>query len=121
MIEQRITTLEQLQQILQNIKFANSVLDFKWEFHAEYFTQQHNYGWFVWVSFERPDCNTGEIGVGFGRKEIVWSQSTESSVVKTCWLLIELMVRHELMEGFTYKGKRIFNPHNTIQQLMSIQ
>jgi len=36
-------------------------------------------------------------------------------------LLIELVVRHELMEAFRWQDKRIFNPHNSIEALASIQ
>ena len=29
----------------------------------------------------------------------------------------ELIVRHELMEAFLYKGIRIFDPHRTVEEL----
>lgn len=31
-----------------------------------------------------------------------------------------VIVRHELMEAFHWEGHRVFNPHNTIGQLASI-
>ena len=43
--------------------------------------------------------------------------ASESAVVKTAWLLAELIVRHELMEAFLYKGIRIFDPHRTVEEL----
>lgn len=74
-------------------------------------------GWRVRCTFMRPDTTTGEMGRGAGRWEIVERSSEESSVVKTCWLLLELLVRHELMEAFLYRGARIFDPHKTVTQL----
>ena len=108
---------------LSEISFVNSVVDFKWKFESETVVDASNniIGWFVLVAFERPDTHTGKIGIGRGRKEFISKGSTESAVVKTCWLLVELVVIHELMEGFRWKDKRIFNPHNSIHALASIQ
>lgn len=88
---------------------------------AEKCEDPNNLGFFVHVEFNRPDTNTGEMGVGKGRKEFIALDSSVSSIVKTAWLLIELVVRHELMEAFHWNGKRIFNPHNTVESLASIQ
>lgn len=106
-----------LQAIIGNITMANTSLDFKWRFEIEDAFD----GWFLQVAFERPDTNTGINGIGRGRKEYVEQGTSESGVVKTCWLLIELVIRHELMEAFRYCDKRIFNPHNSVHALMSIQ
>ena len=118
-----ITHAAALDQLLSEISFKNTVLDFKWKFEYEpvFDHGQNLIGWFVQALFERPDTHTGEIGIGRGRKEFVPLGTTDSGVVKTCWLLVELVVRHELMEGFRWQDKRIFNPHNTIQALASIQ
>ena len=125
MNEPLVQTTSELEKVLGDVKFVNSVLDFKWRFDYKPFCFQNeigtNTGWLIWVTFERPDCNTGIIGRGKGREEIIWYNSTVSSVVKTCWLLVELMIRHELMEGFTWQGKRIFNPHNTVSSLAKLQ
>lgn len=125
--EELITTTEQLDRILSRIKFVNSSLDFKWRFEYESFRlkktgdPETKEGWLVHVSFERPDTLTGEIGRGRGRDEVVWSGATLSSVVKTCWVLVELVVKHELMEGFTFDGERIWNPHNSVLDLVDLQ
>lgn len=131
--ERLITTNEDMEEVLGNISFINSVVDFKWKFVYMPFDKAKigkgnpnqgraiNTGWLLHVEFERPDIITGAIGIGHGRSEIVWSGATESGLVKTAWLLVELMIRHELMEGFNYKGKKIFNPHNTVDALISIQ
>lgn len=139
--DERVITLQsELDAILKDISLKESVLDFNWKFVSrpirEFIVAAHEYridssesvrletrttGWFVHVEFERPDCDTGKIGIGRGRQEFIAVGTTESGVVKTAWLLVELMVRHELMEAFTYKGSRIFNPHHTVTELQAIR
>jgi hypothetical protein len=124
MSEDTVKTSEELRKVLSEVTMRNSVLDFKWEFHigvVRRITGVGDDGWLVQVSFERPDTATGIVGVGFGRKEFVPYGATVSGVVKTAWLLIELMVRHELMEGFRWRGCRIFNPHHRVDELASIE
>ncbi len=73
----------------------NSVLDFRWQFSVTPYGPTTPYGpckfWVVQVSFERPDTATGQVGIGKGRKELIEYDTTISGVVKTAWLLIELM------------------------------
>lgn len=107
----------QLEQIIKNISMCGT-LNFKWEFRYKLSPGE---GWFVWVAFHRPDIETGILGIGEGRREFIPMGSTESFVVKTCWLLLELVIRHELMESFHYKGHRIFNPHHTVDELIAIR
>lgn len=119
-----------LEQVIADISMTNTCLDFQWKFEVEelrndsdcaVYNDANLIGWFVNVAFQRPDTATGELGTGRGRKEFIARGSYESSVVKTCWLLIELVVRHELMEAFRYRNARIFNPHNSVHALASIQ
>lgn len=126
--EEVVWDKEDLEDVLSRITMINTVLDFKWEFHIEEVSIANDIhsaittkAFLVYVSFERPDTETGKIGRGKGRKEIIYSGSTVSSVVKTAWLLIELMVRHELMEGFRYDNCRIFNPHHRVEELADIE
>jgi len=74
-------------------------------------------GWLVNTTFQRPDTHTGVLGTGRGRKEFIAVGASESGAVKTAWLLAELIVRHELMEAFRYRGVRIFDPHHTVDEL----
>lgn len=103
-----------LHHVLDGITFAPSCLDMGWTWQIETLPGR---GWLVNTTFRRPDTRTGEIGVGTGRKEFVPIGAAESAVVKTAWLLAELIVRHELMEAFLYRGVRIFDPHRTIAEL----
>lgn len=119
--ELKVRSNNDLLQALAEVSMENSVLDFKWKFNVQGVATTDGGGWLVQVTFERPDTATGVVGIGFGRKEFVAYGSTVSGVVKTAWLLIELMVRHELMEAFRWRGCRIFNPHHRVDELASIE
>ena len=123
-----VNTRTDLERVFNKVTLVNTVLNFSWKFHERTIAASYRedgqevkrIGWLVWVSFERPDTFTGVVGRGEGRKEIIWEGAEESSVVKTLWLLLELVVRHELMEGFRYNNKRIFNPHHDVRDLAKV-
>lgn len=74
-------------------------------------------GFLIRVGFWRPDANSGAMGEGFGRWMHVPATSDEGGVVKTAYVCIDLVVRHEMMEAFLYQGTRIFDPHKGINDL----
>lgn len=77
-------------------------------------------GWMVWWEFQRPDSDTGEMGWGRGRDEIIWQGTTVSGIIKTCWVAFELVVKHEMMHAFKFRKKTVFDPHATVDMLLSI-
>lgn len=126
MSERTINTLEELNRTLARISFKPSCvnLDWKWETKTIYEKGYQTYGdsciqigWLVRTSFVRPDIETGNISRGFGRWEFIAIGSSFSSVAKTCWVLAEMIVKHELMEAFQVDEVTIFNPHNTVEEL----
>lgn len=120
-VDRLIYSRQQLDEVLSEITMTNTALDFKWQFESQSCLDDDMPGFFVCVTFQRPDTETGQIGTGRGRYEYISIGTTESGIVKTAWLLIELVVRHELMEAFRWRDKRIFNPHNSVHDLASIQ
>lgn len=114
-----INSLQQLRQVLSKVTFAASCVDLDWQWDVETIYNRDGTvkGWFVNTSFMRPDTETGAVGRGQGRQEYIKLGTSESGVVKTCWLLAELIVRHELMEAFLYDGVKIFNPHHSVEEL----
>lgn len=120
--DEPVNNVEKLDEILQQISFENTSLDFEWQFHHTPFSLDNDRpGWLIWCSFKRIESVEGELGRGRGRDEIIWQGTKVSGVVKTAWLLIELLIRHELMEGFRWMGQRIFNPHNSVIDLAKLQ
>lgn len=122
MTEKCIETIDQLHAVLKRVTFAKSCVDLDWEWEVSpVFGNNHGgqvaVGWLVATSFARPDRETGAIERGRGRWELVPRGTTVSGVAKTCWLLAELIVKHELMEAFLFDGVRIFDPHHTVAEL----
>jgi hypothetical protein len=74
-------------------------------------------GFLIQASFKRPDTNTGKIGIGYGREMFINKKADERSVVFTAWVCIKLIVDHELLEAFRFKGVRLLDPHKTLEQL----
>lgn len=117
-MDKQVRTREELEKTLKRVSFAPSCVDFQWSWETrEALIEGGMRGWLVRTSFTRPDTMTGDVGRGFGRWEFVEEGTSESGVLKTCWLLVELIVRHELMEGFLVDDVRIFNPHHTVEEL----
>lgn len=108
-----------LRTVLDQISFAPSCVNMGWQWQIEELRLPSGdlRGWLVNTTFRRPDTHTGEVSLGAGRKELVAFGASETAVVKTCWLLAELIVRHELMEAFLYQGVRIFDPHHSVTEL----
>ena len=138
----RVGSTEELRAVLDRIQFRNSVMNFDWRFEiqpvtvryegeATFFDATRNQvvtadsperrGWLLWASFERPDTVTGHTSRGRGRDEIVWEGWTESAVVKTAWVVVSMLVTHELMEGIQYSDHRFFDPHNSVHELNYLQ
>lgn len=121
----RIISKDLLKSVLGRISFAKSCIDFKWGFEIEELyelsdsdrTSPRIKGWFVNTTFERPDTHTGKIGTGKGRQELIPFGSWEDGAIKTAWVLVEMIVKHELMEAFLVDGKRVFDPHSSIEVL----
>lgn len=120
MPEKTVTTTAELEAVFAEIRFAPNCVDMGWAWEIEELHVAPDgalRGWLVNTTFRRPDTDTGVVGIGRGRKELIAVGTSESGVVKTAWLLAELIVRHELMEAFLYRGIRIFDPHHTVDEL----
>ena len=108
--------LKEVKEMLNNINFAEySCLDMNYLFEVK----EENSLFLIRASFQRKDINTGELGTGWG----CWhttpvDDATETSIVMTVWVCIKMIVEHELLEGFTYLKKKVFNPHKTVQELV---
>ena len=119
-------TTEDMCAILDAISFAKSCINFDWNWEIEEINvsktingdsmsaverSEEMMGWFINTTFKRPDINTGEDGVGKGRQLLVRKGWSQSAIFFTCWVAVELIVKHELMEAIRFDGKRVLNPH----------
>jgi hypothetical protein len=78
-------------------------------------------GYYLQVAFLAPCNDTGVLAIHRGRKWYISSHAIPDEVVKTAWLAVEVALRHEAMETFTYKGRRVFNPHTDVDALIGLQ
>lgn len=120
-IDPNIYTNEELQQVIADVGMSRiGPTDWHWVFHFEPIDTGSRKGWLVWVSFDRVDVNTREFGRGRGRDVVVWSGTGKSGIIKTLWMQVELVVKHELFHAFHYKGRELFDPHAPVDSLHGI-
>lgn len=105
--------IKEIKKILKDISFAPSNLDMGWEWQVKSIQDS----FIMRCSFKRPDTNTGKVGTGYGRWMFVHKDSDDRSIVMTAWICAKLIVEHELLEMFKYKGCRILNPHKSLEDL----
>ncbi len=125
-----VESLEDVHRILNDLDFAPSCVDMSWCWEAEkmYVAGEGNYGfggagYRLRTPFLRPDRDAlpGEQPArGWGRWHEVPLNVTLSGVVKTCFVAAKMILEHELMESFKWRGQRIFDPHNTVEELASL-
>lgn len=69
-------------------------------------------GFCIQAEFTDVDHDTGKPAIIRGRKWYVSKFAIADEVIKTCWLAVELALKHEAMECFLVNGKAPFHPHN---------
>lgn len=82
--------------------------------------QRYRVAWEIRCSFRRPERDTGAVGEGFGRWWPVDPGVTESGLWKTMWLAVTTNVTHEQLEAFKVLGRRPFDPHRSIRDLVGL-
>lgn len=124
-----ITQTDHLRAVLADITFARSCLDMGWGWVVREVEVREvgsapsdvpMLGWLISTSFQRPDRESGSIGRGRGREMWVPNGASLSAAVKTAWVAARLIVDHELMEAFKFRGRRVFDPHATVAKLTGI-
>lgn len=53
-----------------------------------------------------------------GRKWYLSEHMTDDEIVKTVYAAFRMAVEHEVLEGFTVDGVRVFNPHTPFTELL---
>ncbi len=107
---------------LDSVQIDSLSLFKSWNMRFEFdYVSGHGDGWYVRCLFDRHDIRTGKLGTGCGRSELISQGSTISSAVKTLWVLVKMLVEHEIMEAFMFQGARIFNPHHSVFELATLQ
>lgn len=74
--------------------------------------------WYLQVSGMFPDAQTGMMTLQKGGKLYVSPHSTEGEIVQKALSACLSFMEHEVREGFTYEGVRLFHPHIDIRAVM---
>lgn len=118
--------------VLNAITFAPSCVDMYWSWEVEdvFVVRDGNdrstqaamtqVAYRLRTTFRRPDRDTGEAAIGYGRWWEVPKDTTVSGVVKTAFAAAKMILEHELMESFKWNGVRVFDPHNNVLDLAQI-
>lgn len=110
------------------LKITSDVMGVKLRVHADYDKKaiQHLKLYdieprvYLQVVYKSPCSKTKKLETWKGRKHYLSDYMTDDEVVKTAYTAVKMAVEHEIMEGFKFDGKLIFNPHTPYTELMTI-
>lgn len=97
--------------ILDECEFEN------YKFHVGTFSRNSG-AYFIQISYEEPDVNTGVMETQRGRKWHVSPHATRSEVVQTAFKAVLTSMEHRAREHFKYQGCSIFGPHFDVHNLV---
>lgn len=75
---------------------------------------------YLQLEVDRPDCFTGEMGVGKSGKTYLSEHQTDSEILRKALGLFLAFEEHEVREDFKWNGRAIFGPHIDIQALWDV-
>lgn len=136
--EPKVKSVKDLKKVLSQLSFAPSCVDMGWKWEVEEIFAKtvvphtgpgpagdiHSVGpagYRLRTTYMRPDRDTKKIEQGWGRWWEVPLGVTESGVVKTAFAAAKMILEHEFMESFKWRGARVFDPHHTVRELAAIQ
>lgn len=79
-------------------------------------------GWHVQVCYYEPDVNNpdGDAELQESRAWFIPESASETDVVDTAFAAVMRSYDHVVKEHFTYKGKRVFSPHFTMEERLAM-
>ena len=103
----------ELKSILDNIDLGNMWNKYEFRIYEVDHTRE---GYLLWLDYEEPDVNTGEMCKQRTREWYISKTATESEVLRTVHKLLLGSMEHRLDEHLTYKGRRIYDPHRPVAE-----
>lgn len=79
-------------------------------------------GWHIQVCYHEPDIYKpdGDAQLQKSRPWFIGEGASESDVVDTAFAAVMRSYDHVVKEHFTYKGKRVFSPHFTVEERLAM-
>lgn len=96
--------------------FAEDIRYKDWEFHIK----EKNGVMFLQIQFMAPDNFSGAPERQYCRKWQLSEWMTKTELVRTAFLAVIQAERHEIEEGFKYRGEAIFNSHLSADALAEL-
>jgi hypothetical protein len=109
--------LIQIRELISHIKCR--IFDHDLLISAEYDKKGGN-RIYLQIHYFATCTKTGEQKTWKGGKHYLSTHMTEDEIVKRCYVAFEQAVKHEVMEGFTFDSKPIFNPHVNFRKLLEV-
>lgn len=112
MNDERILNLELVESVVSRVSFRG------WRF----IVGELGDGFYVQAAFPAEDSdNPGVTTEQKGRKWYISRFALQDEIIKTCWVAVELALRHEALESFHLDGVAIFHPHTVCDALLAMQ
>lgn len=108
----------EIQAIISNIK-VGTFPTWSIYFHAAGVDDLLTDCWLQIVAKEAVDHVTGDRVSWRGRKWRLSLHMTETEIVNTALLAYQNAMQHELLESFTYRGRRIYDPHRSVDAMIA--
>lgn len=108
---------EEIVELVSHISF--NVLNTTFRFCVKT-DQVHGGRNYIQLHFTSPCTIDGHIEEWGSRKYYLSEYMTEDEIVKTCFMAAKQCVEHEVMEGFKFDNKIVFNPHINFRSLLDI-
>lgn len=108
---------------LRFVELGNQLRYKNWEFRIGVdscgYCDHHGRNW-LQVVWKGPCTETGETCNHQGRKWMLSEHMTDSEFVLTALKAVLTAEEHEAREQFTFKGKKLFHPHPSLDLLLGI-
>lgn len=105
-----MNTPETIGEWLANVEFQN----------YRFIVREGHGGLFLQAEYEEPDTYTGKLETQWTRKWLLSPNMTESEVVQTAFKLCLTSMEHRCREDFKYHGARVFGPHFSVRDLLTV-
>ena len=115
--------INKVKEVLSNISFLPSSIEVgnNWDIKSTRILDDSGVvlekGYSIRTTYLRPEINGNEVERGYGRWMYVSENSSIDNLVKTAWLCVDILIKHELMESFLYNQHKIFDPNRLVSKL----
>lgn len=76
--------------------------------------------WYLEAWTYRMDNKLGRMGWGHGGRQLIDGSMNDDLIVKTCLVACFKYVEHEVREAFSWRGRRVFDPHMPVATLWKV-